>query len=55
MISHHFFTRWIMEGGGSVHGKFLHILVLEFVSWKEILSQLLCFASFRFLEEYKIR
>ena len=36
VINHHFShvgrTNVIMEGGGGVHGKFLHILVQEFVS-----------------------
>ena len=36
MINHHFLhvgrTNAIMEGGGGVHGKLLHILVHEFVS-----------------------
>ena len=42
----------IMEGGGGVHSKFMHILVHEFVSSRKyIVSYLLFFASFRFLEE----
>ena len=41
-----------MEGGGGVHGKFMHILVQEFVTSKKyIVSYLVFFASFRFLEE----
>ena len=42
-----------MEGGGAVHSKFMHILVQEFVysSRKYIVSYLVFFASFRFLEE----
>ena len=41
-----------MEGGGSVHSKFMHILVHDFVSSrKHIVSYLVFFASFRFLEE----
>ena len=41
-----------MEGGGAVHSKFMHILVQEFVSLrKNIVSYLVFFASFRFLEE----
>ena len=44
-----------MEGGRGVHSKFMHILVQEFVSSrKHIVSYLVFFASFRFLEEYKV-
>ena len=41
-----------MEGGGGVHSKIMHILVQEFVSSRKyIVSYLVFFASFRFLEE----
>ena len=41
-----------MEGGGGVHSKFMHILVQEFVSSRKyVVSYLVSFASFRFLEE----
>ena len=35
-----------MEGGGGVHGKFLHILVFEFVNLRHILVPgMFCFVS----------
>ena len=44
-MNHHFSLVGRMEGRGGVDGTFLHIAAFIMV----------CFASFRFLEEYKIR